>query len=335
MLSRASFDDTEIFDAADRNGDVVDADFLNPQPFGLDPESGGTGMEHDSSRYREGAEELQPDAIHIYLRQLRRSKLLTAEEEVELGRLAQNGDAHARRRMIESNLRLVVKIARRYMNRGLSYLDLIEEGNLGLMHAVEKFEPDRGFRFSTYATWWIRQTIERALMSQTRTIRLPIHIAKEMNVILKTYRLLMAQMQSPPTIQELARYLNKPMDRVERFLRLHEMDVSVDAPVGSDPSRSLLDLVPDEAVSSTLVETIFAERMESKMPQWLARLTPRQREVIVRRYGIAGHEVATLEEVASDLGVTRERVRQIQREAQQRLRTMLEAEGYTADTVFN
>jgi RNA polymerase nonessential primary-like sigma factor len=334
MLSRASFENTEIFDAADRNDGVVDTDSLNLRQFGLDPESSSTGMECYHGQSRGDAEELQPDAIRIYLRQLRSSKLLTAEEEMRLGRLAQNGDANARRRMIESNLRLVVKIARRYLNRGLSYLDLIEEGNLGLMHAVEKFEPDRGFRFSTYATWWIRQTIERALMSQTRTIRLPIHIAKEMSVILKTYRLLTARVQRPPTAQELACYLNKPVNRVERFLRLHEMDVSADAPVGSDPGRNLLDLVPDEA-ASPLIETIFAERMEGKMSQWLDRLTPRQREVIVRRYGIAGREEATLEEVASDLGVTRERVRQIQREAQERLRTMLEAEGYTADTVFN
>lgn len=334
MLSRACFEDAEFFGAADCNDEVADLDSPDPQPFRHDPASSGADGECYPAQFRGDAEELQPDAIRIYLRQLRRSKLLTAEEEARLGRLAKKGDANARRRMIESNLRLVVKIARRYLNRGLSYLDLIEEGNLGLMHAVEKFEPDRGFRFSTYATWWIRQTIERALMIQTRTIRLPVHIAKEMNVILKAYRLLMAQMQAPPTAQDLACYLNKPIERVERFLRLHEMDVSVDAPVGPDPSRSLLDLVPDEA-ASTLVEAIFAERIEGKMSQWLARLTPRQREVIVRRYGIAGREVATLEEVASDLGVTRERVRQIQREAQQRLRTMLEAEGYTADTVFN
>ncbi|CAI8854638.1 MULTISPECIES: RNA polymerase sigma factor RpoS [Methylococcus] len=273
------------------------------------------------------------DATRIYMNQLGKWRLLTAEEEKHFGRLALEGDEDARRLMIESNLRLVVKIARRYLNRGLPLLDLIEEGNLGLIRAVEKFEPERGFRFSTYATWWIRQTIERALMSQVRAIRLPIHVAKEMNAVLKAYRSLSAKMQGTPTAQDVARQLDKPSERVEQLLRLSEKDLSADAPITADSSKSLLDMAPDDS-QSPVTDTLLAERIEQKIDEWLGRLNPRQREVLQRRFGLGGHEVSTLEAVAADLGVTRERVRQIQREAQLKLRSILEAEGYTADAVL-
>lgn len=273
------------------------------------------------------------DATRIYLNQLGRWRLLTAEEEKHFGRLALEGDDDARRIMIESNLRLVVKIARRYLNRGLPLLDLIEEGNLGLIRAVEKFEPERGFRFSTYATWWIRQTIERALMSQVRTIRLPVHVAKEMNAVLKAYRSLSVKMQGTPTAQEVARLLDKSSERVEQLLRLSEKDLSADAPMTADSSKSLLDMAPDDA-QSPVTDVLLTERIEQRIDEWLGRLNSRQREVLQRRFGLGGHEVATLEEVAADMGVTRERVRQIQREAQLKLRCILEAEGYTADAVL-
>jgi len=273
------------------------------------------------------------DATRIYLNQLGKWRLLTAEEEKHFGRLALEGDDDARRLMIESNLRLVVKIARRYLNLGLPLLDLIEEGNLGLIRAVEKFEPERGFRFSTYATWWIRQTIERALMSQVRAIRLPVHVAKEMNAVLKAYRRLSVKMQGTPTAQDVARQLEKSSERVEQLLRLSEKDLSADAPITADSSKSLLDMAPDEG-QRPVTDTLLAERMEQKIDEWLGRLNPRQREVLQRRFGLGGHEVSTLEEVAVDMGVTRERVRQIQREAQLKLRSILEAEGYTADAVL-
>ncbi|MDF9393161.1 MULTISPECIES: RNA polymerase sigma factor RpoS [Methylococcus] len=273
------------------------------------------------------------DATRIYLNQLGKRRLLTAEEEKHFGRLALEGDEDARRLMIESNLRLVVKIARRYLNRGLPLLDLIEEGNLGLIRAVEKFEPQRGFRFSTYATWWIRQTIERALMSQVRAIRLPIHVAKEMNTVLKAYRSLSVKMQGTPTARDVARQLDKPCERVAELLRLSEKDLSADAPITAESSRTLLEMSPDDN-QSPVTDTLLAERIEQKVDEWLDRLNSRQREVLQRRYGLGGYEKSTLEEVAADMGVTRERVRQIQREAQIKLRSILEAEGYTAEAVL-
>lgn len=285
----------------------------------------------DESDLREAGAEL--DATRIYLNELGKWKLLTADEEKHYGRLALEGDEAARRLMIESNLRLVVKIARRYLNRGLPLLDLIEEGNLGLMHAVEKFEPERGFRFSTYATWWIRQTIERALMSQVRSIRLPVHVAKEVNVVLRASRTLALKLQYTPTSQEVAQHTGKTPDRVEQLMRLSERDISADAPIGADSAKSLLDMAPDED-QTPVADALLAERLEQKMGDWLAKLNPRHREVLRRRFGLDGFDVETLEEVATDMGVTRERVRQIQREAQLKMRTLLEAEGYTADAVL-
>src|SRR5690625_4390754 len=186
------------------------------------------------------------DATQLYLSEIGFSPLLTAEEEVYFSRLAQQGDQAARARMIESNLRLVVKIARRYMNRGLAFLDLIEEGNLGLIRAVEKFDPERGFRFSTYATWWIRQTIERALMNQTRTIRLPIHVIKEINQCLRAARQLTQTLDYEPSAEEIAYVLERPVEDIRRMLGLNEGATSVDVPIGQDSDRVLLDSIPDD-----------------------------------------------------------------------------------------
>ena len=187
----------------------------------------------------------QADATQIYLKEIGFYSLLTAEEEVYYGRLCLKGDESARRRMIESNLRLVVKIARRYINRGLAFLDLIEEGNLGLIRAVEKFDPERGFRFSTYATWWIRQTIERAIMNQTRTIRLPVHILKEINVYHRAAKALTQQLDHEPTAEEIAEKVDAPLADVKRMLGLDERISSMDAPLDSDPERTLMEAIPD------------------------------------------------------------------------------------------
>ena len=273
------------------------------------------------------------DATRLYLNEIGFSPLLSAEEEVYYSRLAQKGDEQGRRRMIESNLRLVVKIARRYINRGLALLDLIEEGNLGLIRAVEKFDPERGFRFSTYATWWIRQTIERAIMNQTRTIRLPIHVVKELNSYLQAARRLAQSLDHEPNAEEIAELLDKPLKDVKRMLKLNERVTSVDVPIGRDSDKSLIDAIPDENnpdPSDLLQDADVLANLEL----WVAQLSEKQREVVERRFGLHGYKISTLEEVGTEIGVTRERVRQIQMDALKRLREILESEGFSSDTLF-
>ncbi|MCI0505565.1 MAG: RNA polymerase sigma factor RpoS [Gammaproteobacteria bacterium] len=273
------------------------------------------------------------DATRLYLSEIGFSPLLTAEEEVYFARQIAKGDDEARKRMIESNLRLVVKIARRYLNRGLALLDLIEEGNLGLIRAVEKFDPERGFRFSTYATWWIRQTIERAIMNQTRTIRLPIHVVKEINIYLRAARHLSQKLDHEPSPEEIAEMLDKPIEDVKRMLGLNERVTSVDVPLGRDSDKSILDAIPDEQNADPAVLLQDAD-IQSCLELWLSQLNDKQREVVEHRFGLHGREVATLEEVGNELGVTRERVRQIQLEALKRLREIMEREGYSVDSIL-
>ncbi|QFT10785.1 RNA polymerase sigma factor RpoS [Vibrio sp. THAF190c] len=268
------------------------------------------------------------DATQLYLGEIGFSPLLTAEEEVLYARRALRGDEAARKRMIESNLRLVVKISRRYSNRGLALLDLIEEGNLGLIRAVEKFDPERGFRFSTYATWWIRQTIERALMNQTRTIRLPIHVVKELNIYLRTARELSQKLDHEPTAEEIATKLDKPVSDVSKMLRLNERVSSVDTPIGGDGEKALLDIIPDVNNSDPEVSTQDSD-IKTSLIYWLDELNPKQKEVLARRFGLLGYEPSTLEEVG------RERVRQIQVEGLRRLREILIKQGLNMENLFN
>ena len=273
------------------------------------------------------------DATQLYLGEIGFSPLLTAEEEIYFARRALRGDVASRRRMIESNLRLVVKISRRYNNRGLPLLDLIEEGNLGLIRAVEKFDPEKGFRFSTYATWWIRQTIERAIMNQTRTIRLPIHIVKELNVYLRTARELTQVLDHEPTAEDIAHKLDKPVEDVSRMLRLNERIASVDTPIGGDSETSLLDMISDDEDNSPEY-TNQDNDMKQSIVKWLYELNAKQREVLARRFGLLGYEPATLEDVGQEIGLTRERVRQIQVEGLRRLREILEGQGLSLDALF-
>ena len=307
-----------------------------PEQAAVAEDDGGAALErarNNSSRYSQTSRQQQADATQLYLNEIGFSPLLTPEEEVHFARLARQGDEGGRRRMIESNLRLVVKIARRYVNRGLTLLDLIEEGNLGLIRAVEKFDPERGFRFSTYATWWIRQTIERAIMNQTRTIRLPIHVVKELNLYLRASRELSQKLDHEPSAEEIANKVDKPVADVKRMLGLNERVASVDTPIGNNGDKSLLDTVPDEG-SADPASLLQENNIKGCIEQWIDQLSDKQQEVLCRRFGLRGYNTSTLEEVGSEIGLTRERVRQIQVEALRRLREILEKEGLSGDMLF-
>jgi RNA polymerase nonessential primary-like sigma factor len=273
------------------------------------------------------------DATQMYLREIEFSQLLTPEEEVLYGRLARQGDAFGRQKMITCNLRLVVKIARRYMGRGLPLPDLIEEGNLGLIHAVEKFDPERGFRFSTYATWWIRQNIERALMNQTRTIRLPIHVNKELNAYMRKMREMTQKLGYEPSLPEVAEALDKPVEVLRKLLDFNERITSLDVTVGKDGDSPLVDFVSAET-SDEPDSKLEDEDITQSVDNWLGQLEFKQKEVIVRRFGLHGHERATLEQVGEALGLTRERVRQIQMDALKRLRRILENKGLSGENLL-
>jgi RNA polymerase nonessential primary-like sigma factor len=331
--------DTEVTSGDDEmllaGSDMDSSDDAEEGDSALDADPSDDDEEQDvqASGHRFSAGEGDFDATRLYLNEIGESKLLTAEEEVYYARLAQQGDEEARSRMIVSNLRLVVKIARRYLNRGLPLLDLIEEGNLGLIRAVEKFDPERGFRFSTYATWWIRQTMERAIMNQTRTVRLPIHVVKEINVYLKATRMLAQQLDHEPSTEEVAELLDKPIGEVKRMLGLNERIASVDTPYGKDADKPLVDMLPDDSAQDPSDDIQDADIL-TNLDHWLDKLNDKQREVVERRFGLHGYEHSTLERVANELGVTRERVRQIQMDALRRLRDILEKEGFSVDAFF-
>jgi RNA polymerase nonessential primary-like sigma factor len=270
------------------------------------------------------------DPTRLYLSEIGQSPLLSAEEEKYFARRALRGDEASRQRMIKSNLRLVVKIARAYVNRGLPLLDLIEEGNLGLIHAVGKFDPERGFRFSTYATWWIRQAIERAIMNQSGAVRLPIHVIKDINCCLRASRKLHNQGNRAPSAADIARHMGRDVAQVLRLLELHER-VTIGSASGDDNNGPLerLKALPD-AEPPRCVEK---DRMEKLLDRWVCELGDKQRAVLERRFGLHGYRRATLEQIGKELGVTRERVRQIQLEALKNLRNMLEGQGISSDEI--
>jgi len=273
------------------------------------------------------------DVTQIYLNEIGANPLLTAEQELAYSRRARQGDESARQKMIEHNLRLVVNIAKHYLNRGMPLLDLVEEGNLGLIHALDKFDPERGFRFSTYATWWIRQNIERAIMNQSRTIRLPVHVVKELNSVLRAMRRLEAASARETGLEEIAQLLDKPVEEVRQVLALNEHVASLDAPLDIDPSLSIGESLAVDAAETPKMEIHTAE-VEHLVMEWIGMLNDKQRQVIEYRYGLNGGEVATLEELAERLSLTRERVRQIQIEALAQLRRILKRHGVSKDVLL-
>jgi RNA polymerase nonessential primary-like sigma factor len=276
---------------------------------------------------------LLEDVTQLYLNEIGAKPLLSPEDEAATARRMRAGDFAARQKMIEHNLRLVVNIAKHYLNRGIPLLDLVEEGNLGLIRALEKFEPERGFRFSTYATWWIRQGIERSIMNQSRTIRLPVHVVKEINMVLRAMRHLETAESHDCSIDRVAALLDRPPDDVRRILRLNEHIASLDAPLDIDPGHSLGEFIADDGALSP--EALLQMReMSALCGEWLQQLTERQRSVLERRYGLNGAELATLEELAAEMGLTRERVRQIQGEALDSLRCIVKRGGVAKDSLL-
>jgi RNA polymerase nonessential primary-like sigma factor len=276
------------------------------------------------------------DITQIYLNEIGSHTLLRADEELALARAMKSGDFAARQKLIEHNLRLVVSIAKHYTNRGLALPDLIEEGNLGLIHALEKYDAERGFRFTTYATWWIRQAVERAIMNQSRTIRLPAHVVKELNVVLRALRYLETHglpQGREASLDDVAHLLGKPVDQVRRIMGFNEHIASLDALVDRETGQSIGDgLADDTALAPELL--LHNTEIEAWVRHWLSELSQRQRTVIERRYGLNGLDAATLEEIAAELGVTRERVRQIQAEALEKLRARLKRRGLDREALL-
>ncbi len=278
------------------------------------------------------------DALRSYLREIRRAPLLTPEEELAAATRARQGDFAARQLMIERNLRLVVSIARHYVGRGLPLSDLIEEGNLGLMHATAKFEPERGFRFSTYAAWWIRQSIERAIMVQARLIRLPVHVLRELSVLLRTRRRLEAEAVDGQAVgdEAVAAALGRPLHEVAALLHLAEQPASLDAPAergAGEGGDSMLDRVADDQGVDPL-DLRLGDELHRLVLDSLADLNERERAVLDGRFGLHGGEPLTLEALAAQLGLTRERVRQIQYEAMNKLRRRMLRQGVGRDSLF-
>lgn len=308
----------------------------NDQLIGEDvPGNASAGAETVDELRKVLQAELATDTTQHYLNQIGARPLLTAGEEVHFATLAKAGDFAARQKMIEHNLRLVVSIAKHYINRGVVLLDLIEEGNIGLMRAIDKFEPERGFRFSTYATWWIRQSIERAIMNQARTVRLPVHMVRELNGVLRAKYHLEAQQHDgkEASSEDIASLVGRPVEEVQDILTLSEHATSLDAPLDNDPQSSLMDMLPDDGEGSP---DAHAEQQEVALlvRDWLTRLPDKQRLVVIRRFGLDNDDPATLETLAEEMGVTRERVRQIQQEALVKLKRAMAARGVERDSLL-
>lgn len=288
-------------------------------------------MAHYRSQQEVGTQ--QQNILQLYFKQVRPLPLLNSDEEKHFGTLAKNGDPNGRERMITSNLRLVIKIAYSYNNCGLALVDLIEEGNLGLMHAVEKFNPQLGFRFSTYAVWWIRHYIERALINQARSIRLPVLINSKLRHYLKAERQLFQQLGRNPTADELATALNLPLDELQTLMTLKNDSLSYDQPIDSSGDKTWLETFADPAATKQ-EDLVQQATLKKLIESWLHQLTAKHRDILIMRFGLLGHTKITLEEVSAKIGLSRERVRQLQLEGLQKLRSLIHQQGLSMDCVL-
>ena len=275
--------------------------------------------EEELARYDDLGEGRLDDPVRMYLKEIGKIKLLTPEEELETAKRMAEGDEEARKRMSEANLRLVVSIAKRYVGRGMQLLDLIQEGNLGLMKAVEKFDYTKGYKFSTYATWWIRQSITRAIADQARTIRIPVHMVETINKVIRVSRQLLQELGHDPSPEEIAAQMNMPVDKVREILKIAQEPVSLETPIGEEEDSHLGDFIPDEGASEPSEAASFT-LLKEQLVDVLSTLTPREEKVLKLRFGIEDGRTRTLEEVGKEFNVTRERIRQIEAKALRKLR---------------
>ncbi len=300
---------------------------------------GFSGLEPEGSREPAPEEEPDPqdqpagDAVKSYLRNIRRSKLLTFKDEVELAKRILKGDESARQRMIESNLRLVVSIGKRYLNRGLPFSDIIEEGNIGLIKAVEKYNHEKGFRFSTYASWWIRQSIERAIINQGKLIRLPVHVVERVNNYLGHLDDLVQELGREPEVIEISKKMKMKEKDIDGIQRLMRKTYSLDSPITTGKTISLKDVIEDVNQVSPAVRAEGVQRREG-LTNWLSQLNPNERKVIVLRFGLQGDEPNTLEQIGKVFGLTRERVRQIEAVALRKLRNIISEKAIQSDEIL-
>ncbi|MFA6694956.1 MAG: RNA polymerase sigma factor RpoD [Bacillota bacterium] len=276
-------------------------------------------LEEEKEKEDDSLSEISDDSVRMYLREIGRVPLLTAEEEVSLAKRIASGDKVAKKKLAEANLRLVVSIAKKYIGRGLSLLDLIQEGNTGLLRAVEKFDYKRGYKFSTYATWWIRQAITRAIADHARTIRIPVHMVETINKMIRIQRQMVQELGREPTVDEIAKEMKTTKDKVEHIMKISQETVSLESPVGEEEDSKLGDFIEDKE-SLSPQEMAIRSLMKGDLSIFLKHLTPREQKILKMRFGLEDGRTHTLEEVGKEFGVTRERIRQIEAKALQKLK---------------